>query len=86
MQVADLDDEFTELLLGEYSDNFDLVPAGKVCYHIHLVMCIWVCVCDVVIFLAAGELYDRYALDFIFIGQYFTIKKLSGSVCSSAAE
>lgn len=28
-QVADLDDEFTELLLGEYSDNFDLVPAGK---------------------------------------------------------
>ncbi|XP_053474017.1 ribosome-releasing factor 2, mitochondrial [Ictalurus furcatus] len=28
-QVADLDDEFTELLLREYSDNFDLVPAGK---------------------------------------------------------
>ncbi|KAF4073157.1 hypothetical protein AMELA_G00255630 [Ameiurus melas] len=28
-QVADLDDEFTELLLGEYSDNFDSVPAGK---------------------------------------------------------
>lgn len=28
-QVADLDDEFTELLLGEYGDNFDSVPAGK---------------------------------------------------------
>ncbi|KAL7838452.1 hypothetical protein AOLI_G00268560 [Acnodon oligacanthus] len=28
-QVADLDDEFAELLLGEYGDNFDAVPAGK---------------------------------------------------------
>ncbi|GAA6109783.1 ribosome-releasing factor 2, mitochondrial isoform X1 [Tachysurus ichikawai] len=28
-QVADLDDEFAELLLGEYGDNFDSVPAGK---------------------------------------------------------
>ncbi|MCJ8748710.1 hypothetical protein PDJAM_G00167890 [Pangasius djambal] len=28
-QVADLDDEFAELLLGEYFDNFDSVPAGK---------------------------------------------------------
>ncbi|KAG1937567.1 ribosome-releasing factor 2, mitochondrial isoform X1 [Pimephales promelas] len=28
-QVADLDDEFAELLLGEYSENFDAVPAGK---------------------------------------------------------
>uniref|UniRef100_A0AAR2JC74 Tr-type G domain-containing protein n=1 Tax=Pygocentrus nattereri TaxID=42514 RepID=A0AAR2JC74_PYGNA len=28
-QVADLDDEFAELLLGKYSDNFDAVPAGK---------------------------------------------------------
>uniref|UniRef100_A0A8B9L567 Tr-type G domain-containing protein n=1 Tax=Astyanax mexicanus TaxID=7994 RepID=A0A8B9L567_ASTMX len=28
-QVADLDDEFAELLLGEYSDNFDTVPAEK---------------------------------------------------------
>ncbi|KAB5522564.1 hypothetical protein PHYPO_G00161020 [Pangasianodon hypophthalmus] len=28
-QVADLDDEFAELLLGEYGDNFDSVPPGK---------------------------------------------------------
>lgn len=28
-QVADLDDEFAELLLGDYSENFDAVPAGK---------------------------------------------------------
>lgn len=29
-QVADLDDEFAELLLGDYGENFDAVPAGKV--------------------------------------------------------
>lgn len=40
MQVADLDDEFAELLLGEYGDNFDSVPAGKVCDHLDLVKCI----------------------------------------------
>ncbi|XP_074789005.1 ribosome-releasing factor 2, mitochondrial isoform X3 [Athene noctua] len=28
-QVADLDDEFAELVLGEYSENFDLIPAAK---------------------------------------------------------
>ncbi|XP_034048591.1 ribosome-releasing factor 2, mitochondrial isoform X2 [Thalassophryne amazonica] len=28
-QVADLDDEFAELLLNEFSDNFDAVPSGK---------------------------------------------------------
>ncbi|XP_073717237.1 ribosome-releasing factor 2, mitochondrial isoform X2 [Misgurnus anguillicaudatus] len=28
-QVADLDDEFAELLLGDYGENFDAVPAGK---------------------------------------------------------
>ncbi|XP_074023003.1 ribosome-releasing factor 2, mitochondrial [Numenius arquata] len=28
-QVADLDDEFAELILGEYSENFDLIPADK---------------------------------------------------------
>ncbi|ROI16640.1 Ribosome-releasing factor 2, mitochondrial [Anabarilius grahami] len=28
-QVADLDDEFAELLLGEYGEDFDAVPAGK---------------------------------------------------------
>ncbi|XP_026104381.1 ribosome-releasing factor 2, mitochondrial isoform X1 [Carassius auratus] len=28
-QVADLDDDFAELLLGQYSENFDAVPAGK---------------------------------------------------------
>ncbi|KAM9441483.1 ribosome-releasing factor 2, mitochondrial [Clarias gariepinus] len=28
-QVADLDDEFAELVLGEHGDNFDSVPAGK---------------------------------------------------------
>ncbi|KAI5089368.1 ribosome-releasing factor 2, mitochondrial [Silurus meridionalis] len=28
-QVAELDDEFAELLLGEYGDNFDSMPAGK---------------------------------------------------------
>lgn len=40
MQVADVDDEFAELLLGEYGDNFDSVPAGKVCDRLHLVKCI----------------------------------------------
>ncbi|NWJ08264.1 RRF2M factor, partial [Crypturellus undulatus] len=29
-QVADLDDEFAELVLGKYSENFDLLPADKV--------------------------------------------------------
>ncbi|NXT77243.1 RRF2M factor, partial [Zapornia atra] len=28
-QVADLDDEFAELVLGEYSENFDLIPPDK---------------------------------------------------------
>ncbi|NWY02472.1 RRF2M factor, partial [Nothoprocta ornata] len=28
-QVADLDDEFAELILGEYSESFDLLPADK---------------------------------------------------------
>ncbi|XP_053444694.1 ribosome-releasing factor 2, mitochondrial isoform X2 [Nycticebus coucang] len=28
-QVADLDDEFAELVLGEFSENFDLLPAEK---------------------------------------------------------
>ncbi|KFO73734.1 ribosome-releasing factor 2, mitochondrial [Cuculus canorus] len=28
-QVADLDDEFAELVLGEYSENFDLIPVNK---------------------------------------------------------
>ncbi|KAM9262153.1 ribosome-releasing factor 2, mitochondrial isoform 3-T3 [Morus bassanus] len=28
-QVADLDDEFAELVLGEYSENFDLISADK---------------------------------------------------------
>ncbi|KAK2538870.1 Gfm2 [Columba guinea] len=29
LQVADLDDEFAELVLGEYSENFDLIPLDK---------------------------------------------------------
>lgn len=29
-QVADLDDEFAELLLTEYSDNSDAIPSSKV--------------------------------------------------------
>ncbi|XP_009876213.1 PREDICTED: ribosome-releasing factor 2, mitochondrial [Apaloderma vittatum] len=28
-QVADLDDEFAELVLGKYSENFDLIPPDK---------------------------------------------------------
>lgn len=40
LQVADLDDEFAELVLGEHGDNFDSVPAGKVCYYTHFVVCI----------------------------------------------
>ncbi|KAG6930286.1 G elongation factor mitochondrial 2 [Chelydra serpentina] len=28
-QVADLDDEFAELVLGDFSENFDLLPADK---------------------------------------------------------
>lgn len=35
-QVADLDDEFAELLLTDFSDNFDAVPSDKV----RLVICI----------------------------------------------
>ncbi|POI35398.1 hypothetical protein CIB84_000851, partial [Bambusicola thoracicus] len=29
LKVADLDDEFAELILGEYSENFDLIPSDK---------------------------------------------------------
>lgn len=29
-QVADLDDEFAELLLTDFSDNFDAIPSTKV--------------------------------------------------------
>ncbi|NXL91492.1 RRF2M factor, partial [Alectura lathami] len=29
LKVADLDDEFAELVLGEYSESFDLIPADK---------------------------------------------------------
>nr|XP_048297472.1 ribosome-releasing factor 2, mitochondrial isoform X2 [Myodes glareolus] len=36
-QVADLDDEFADLVLGEFSDNFDLVPAEKLQTAIHRV-------------------------------------------------
>lgn len=45
VQVADLDDEFAELLLGEYGDNFDSVPAGKVYHHIYTWLSIFVCAC-----------------------------------------
>lgn len=30
LQVADLDDEFADLVLEEFSENFDLLPAEKV--------------------------------------------------------
>lgn len=30
LQVADLDDEFAELLLTDFSDNFDAIPSSKV--------------------------------------------------------
>lgn len=30
-KVADLDDEFAELVLAEFSENFDSLPAEKVC-------------------------------------------------------
>ncbi|XP_021495250.1 ribosome-releasing factor 2, mitochondrial isoform X2 [Meriones unguiculatus] len=36
-QVADLDDEFAGLLLGEFSENFDLVPVEKLQTAIHRV-------------------------------------------------
>lgn len=36
-QVADLDDEFAELVLGEFSENFDLLPAEKLQTAIHRV-------------------------------------------------
>ncbi|XP_031216517.1 ribosome-releasing factor 2, mitochondrial isoform X1 [Mastomys coucha] len=36
-QVADLDDEFADLVLGEFSENFDLVPAEKLQAAIHRV-------------------------------------------------
>lgn len=36
-QVADLDDEFADLVLGEFSENFDLVPAEKLQTAIHRV-------------------------------------------------
>lgn len=34
-KVADLDDEFAELVLGEYSENFDLIPLDKVIFTFH---------------------------------------------------
>nr|KAF6440600.1 GTP dependent ribosome recycling factor mitochondrial 2 [Rousettus aegyptiacus] len=36
-QVADLDDEFADLVLGEFSENFDLIPAEKLQTAIHRV-------------------------------------------------
>uniref|UniRef100_A0A2K5DG16 GTP dependent ribosome recycling factor mitochondrial 2 n=1 Tax=Aotus nancymaae TaxID=37293 RepID=A0A2K5DG16_AOTNA len=36
-QVADLDDEFADLVLGEFSENFDLLPAEKLQNAIHRV-------------------------------------------------
>ncbi|XP_032134175.1 ribosome-releasing factor 2, mitochondrial isoform X1 [Sapajus apella] len=36
-QVADLDDEFADLVLGEFSENFDLLPAEKLQHAIHRV-------------------------------------------------
>nr|AAH27341.1 G elongation factor, mitochondrial 2 [Mus musculus] len=36
-QVADLDDEFADLVLGEFSENFDLVPAEKLQAAVHRV-------------------------------------------------
>ncbi|XP_017446189.1 ribosome-releasing factor 2, mitochondrial isoform X2 [Rattus norvegicus] len=36
-QVADLDDEFADLVLGEFSEDFDLVPAEKLQAAIHRV-------------------------------------------------
>ncbi|XP_076783350.1 ribosome-releasing factor 2, mitochondrial isoform X3 [Arvicanthis niloticus] len=36
-QVADLDDEFADLVLNEFSENFDLVPAEKLQAAIHRV-------------------------------------------------
>ncbi|XP_006901492.1 PREDICTED: ribosome-releasing factor 2, mitochondrial [Elephantulus edwardii] len=36
-QVADLDDEFAELVLGEFSENFDLLPVEKLQTAIHRV-------------------------------------------------
>ncbi len=34
-QVADLDDDFAELLLTDFSDNFDAVPSVKVSVVLH---------------------------------------------------
>ncbi|XP_003785960.1 ribosome-releasing factor 2, mitochondrial isoform X1 [Otolemur garnettii] len=36
-QVADLDDEFAELVLGEFSENFDMLPAEKLQTAVHRV-------------------------------------------------
>ncbi|XP_047586424.1 ribosome-releasing factor 2, mitochondrial isoform X3 [Lutra lutra] len=36
-QVADLDDEFADLVLGEFSENFDLLPTEKLQAAIHRV-------------------------------------------------
>ncbi|XP_059865294.1 ribosome-releasing factor 2, mitochondrial isoform X2 [Delphinus delphis] len=36
-QVADLDDEFADLVLGEFSENFDLLPAEKLQTAVHRV-------------------------------------------------
>uniref|UniRef100_A0A286XSU6 Ribosome-releasing factor 2, mitochondrial n=1 Tax=Cavia porcellus TaxID=10141 RepID=A0A286XSU6_CAVPO len=36
-QVADLDDEFADLVLGKFSENFDLLPAEKLQTAIHRV-------------------------------------------------
>lgn len=45
MKVADLDDEFAELVLGEHSENFDLVSADKVFFYkclLALILRFWV--------------------------------------------
>uniref|UniRef100_A0A8C4PSA1 Elongation factor G2 n=1 Tax=Equus asinus asinus TaxID=83772 RepID=A0A8C4PSA1_EQUAS len=38
LQVADLDDEFADLVLGEFSENFDLLPPEKVNFITRLLL------------------------------------------------
>lgn len=35
LKVADLDDEFAELVLGKFSESFDSLPADEVCALTH---------------------------------------------------
>ncbi|NWR24097.1 RRF2M factor, partial [Emberiza fucata] len=68
-QVADLDDEFAELVLGENSENFDLIPADKVFFYIY--KCLLVLIARVNVCMSGLILQVCFLLCFSFCRQWY---------------